>query len=61
MSQTLALMNAGARLDEVIHTVIPPADLMERPYLQPVYDEPEFIVRTVWRSTAAGGTAIRPP
>jgi alkyl sulfatase BDS1-like metallo-beta-lactamase superfamily hydrolase len=22
---------------------------MERPYLQPVYDEPEFIVRTVWR------------
>jgi len=22
---------------------------MERPYLQPVYDEPEFVVRTVWR------------
>ena len=22
---------------------------MERPYLQPVYDEPEFIVRTIWR------------
>ena len=22
---------------------------MERPYLRPVYDEPEFIVRTVWR------------
>jgi alkyl sulfatase BDS1-like metallo-beta-lactamase superfamily hydrolase len=49
VEQTLALMNAGARLDEVIHTVTPPAALMERPYLQPVYDEPEFIVRTVWR------------
>ena len=49
VEQTLALMNAGARLDEVIHTVAPPPDLMERPYLQPVYDEPEFIVRTIWR------------
>jgi alkyl sulfatase BDS1-like metallo-beta-lactamase superfamily hydrolase len=49
VSQTLELMNAGARLDEVIHTVVPPPALMERPYLQPVYDEPEFIVRTVWR------------
>ncbi len=49
VAQTLDLMNSGARLDEVIHTVTPPARLMERPYLQPVYDEPEFIVRTVWR------------
>jgi alkyl sulfatase BDS1-like metallo-beta-lactamase superfamily hydrolase len=49
VDQTLALMNAGARLDEVIHTVTPPARLMERPYLRPVYDEPEFVVRTVWR------------
>ncbi|HWD52581.1 MAG TPA: alkyl sulfatase dimerization domain-containing protein [Acidimicrobiales bacterium] len=49
VDQTLALMNTGARLDEIIHTVTPPAHLMERPYLQPVYDEPEFIVRTVWR------------
>ena len=49
VNQTLALMNSGARLDEVIHTVTPPAHLMERPYLQPVYDEPEFVVRTVWR------------
>ncbi|HEV3367508.1 MAG TPA: alkyl sulfatase dimerization domain-containing protein [Acidimicrobiales bacterium] len=49
VEQTLALMNGGARLDEVIHTVKPPHRLMERPYLRPVYDEPEFIVRTVWR------------
>jgi alkyl sulfatase BDS1-like metallo-beta-lactamase superfamily hydrolase len=42
-------MNAGARLDEVLHTVRPPAALADRPYLQPVYDEPEFVVRNIWR------------
>ena len=47
--QTVALMNEGARLDDVIHTVRAPAALLDRPYLQPVYDEPEFIVRNVWR------------
>ena len=49
VDQTLALMNAGARLDEVLHTVTVPAHLAERPYLRPVYDEPEFVVRNVWR------------
>jgi alkyl sulfatase BDS1-like metallo-beta-lactamase superfamily hydrolase len=47
--QTVAMMNAGATLDEVIHSVRPRADLMEKPYLKPVYDEPEFIVRNIWR------------
>jgi alkyl sulfatase BDS1-like metallo-beta-lactamase superfamily hydrolase len=47
--QTVELMNAGARLDEVIHTVRAPAHLLEKPYLRPVYDEPEFVVRNVWR------------
>jgi alkyl sulfatase BDS1-like metallo-beta-lactamase superfamily hydrolase len=47
--QTVTLMNAGARLDEILHTVRPPAELADRPYLQPVYDEPEFVVRNVWR------------
>jgi alkyl sulfatase BDS1-like metallo-beta-lactamase superfamily hydrolase len=49
VEQTLALMNTGADLDTVLHTVTPPADLMQRPYLRPVYDEPEFVVHTVWR------------
>ena len=48
-TQTLALMNSGARLDEVIHTVRLPAHLAELPYLQPNYDEPEFVVRNIWR------------
>jgi glyoxylase-like metal-dependent hydrolase (beta-lactamase superfamily II) len=49
VSQTLEVMNGGGRLDEAIHSVRPPARLEERPYLRPVYDEPEFIVRNIWR------------
>jgi glyoxylase-like metal-dependent hydrolase (beta-lactamase superfamily II) len=49
LEQTLALMNEGARLDDVVHTVRAPEHLLARPYLQPVYDEPEFVVRNIWR------------
>jgi alkyl sulfatase BDS1-like metallo-beta-lactamase superfamily hydrolase len=49
VDQTLALMNAGARLSDAIEHVAPPAHLAGRPFLQPVYDEPEFIVHNVWR------------
>src|ERR1700688_1236947 len=49
VDQTIELMNAGARLDEVLHAVTAPAHLVDRPYLRPVYDEPEFVVRNVWR------------
>jgi alkyl sulfatase BDS1-like metallo-beta-lactamase superfamily hydrolase len=47
--QTIAMMNAGAALDEVIRTVKPPPNLAEKPWLQAIYDEPEFIVRNIWR------------
>ncbi len=47
--QTVALMNDGLPLDEILQAVeIDPAWL-ERPYLRPVYDEPDFIIRNVWR------------
>jgi glyoxylase-like metal-dependent hydrolase (beta-lactamase superfamily II) len=49
VDQTLALMNAGARLDTVLHEVRAPAELLDKPYLQPIYDEPEFVVRNIWR------------
>jgi alkyl sulfatase BDS1-like metallo-beta-lactamase superfamily hydrolase len=49
VEQTLAMMNSGARLDDIVHSVRPPAHLLERPYLQPIYDEPEFVVRNIWR------------
>jgi alkyl sulfatase BDS1-like metallo-beta-lactamase superfamily hydrolase len=40
--QTLDLMNEGARLDQILRTVGLPKELLEKPYLRPVYDEPEF-------------------
>jgi alkyl sulfatase BDS1-like metallo-beta-lactamase superfamily hydrolase len=49
VEQTLALMNAGARLDDALASVHAPAHLLRRPYLRPIYDEPEFVVRNVWR------------
>jgi alkyl sulfatase BDS1-like metallo-beta-lactamase superfamily hydrolase len=47
--QVLALLNEGARLDAILGAVRPPSDLERLPYLRPVYDEPEFIVRNVVR------------
>src|SRR5205807_2452301 len=47
--QTVELMNQGARLDDIVHTVEAPAELLARPYLRPIYDEPEFVIRNVWR------------
>src|SRR5689334_6459535 len=49
VEQTLALMNEGARLDDIAHAVRAPEHLLERPYLRPIYDEPEFVVRNIWR------------
>jgi alkyl sulfatase BDS1-like metallo-beta-lactamase superfamily hydrolase len=46
---TLEMMNAGARLDDIIHAVHAPESLLEKPYLRPIYDEPEFVVRNIWR------------
>ena len=45
----LQMMNAGATLDEIIHTVRVPDTTLAKPYLRPLYDEPEFVVRGVWR------------
>jgi glyoxylase-like metal-dependent hydrolase (beta-lactamase superfamily II) len=49
VQETLARMNAGAPLEAILAEVRPPARLADRPYLQPVYDEPEFVVCNVWR------------
>jgi alkyl sulfatase BDS1-like metallo-beta-lactamase superfamily hydrolase len=49
VDQTLTLMNSGARLADTVSSVVVPAHLADRPYLQPFYDEPEFIVRNIWR------------
>ena len=59
VSQTVDMMNTGARLDEIIHSVKLPAELMGKPYLQPVYDEPELSSTISGVFMAAGMTATR--
>jgi alkyl sulfatase BDS1-like metallo-beta-lactamase superfamily hydrolase len=49
VEQTLARMNAGMTLDSILHEVRVPDELLGRPYLRPLYDEPEFVVRNIWR------------
>ncbi len=49
VDDVLAMMNAGATLDEVVHTVRADPVALAKPYLRPLYDEPEFVVRNVWR------------
>ena len=50
VEQTLALMNEGARLDDIVHTrARARAPARRGPYLRPIYDEPEFVVRNIWR------------
>jgi alkyl sulfatase BDS1-like metallo-beta-lactamase superfamily hydrolase len=47
--ETLALMNQGARLNDILHSVSIDPAVLEKPYLRPMYDEPEFVVRNIWR------------
>ena len=49
VDQVVGLMNQGARLDEILARVSVAPELLERPYLAPIYDEPEFIVRNLYR------------
>ncbi len=48
-TQTVQLMNKGKRLNEIIHTVKIPDELIKLPWLRPVYDDPEFLIRMIWR------------
>ena len=49
VGDTIALMNQGARLNDILHTVKVAPEVLEKPYLRPMYDEPEFVVRNIWR------------
>jgi len=49
VAEVVALMNAGANLDTIVHTVRVPEETLAKPYLRPFYDEPEFVVRGIWR------------
>jgi alkyl sulfatase BDS1-like metallo-beta-lactamase superfamily hydrolase len=49
VEQTLRMMNDGARLNDILHSIEIPQRLLARPYLRPSYDDPLFIVRNLWR------------
>ena len=49
VEQVVTAMNAGAPLDEIVHSVTVPDETLQLPYLRPLYDEPEFVVRNIWR------------
>ena len=49
VADVVSAMNAGAVLDEIVHEVSVPASTLELPYLRPLYDEPEFVIRNIWR------------
>ena len=49
VAQVLEMMNAGETLDAIIHTVKVPDEVLAKPFMRPLYDEPEFVVRNIWR------------
>ncbi len=49
VDETLRMMNAGAALNDILHSVSLPSDDLSRPWMMPIYDEPEFVVRNIWR------------
>lgn len=61
VSQVVAMMNAGEKLDAIIHSVSVPQETLAKPYLRPYYDEPEFVIRNIWRLYGGwwDGTASR--
>jgi alkyl sulfatase BDS1-like metallo-beta-lactamase superfamily hydrolase len=49
VKSTVDMMNAGETLNTIIHSVRVPEATLGKPYLRPLYDEPEFVVRGIWR------------
>ena len=47
--ETVTRMNEGARLDDIVHEVKLDPAYLEKPFMQPTYDEPEFVIRNIWR------------
>ncbi len=48
-TRVIDAMNQGLTLEEIVHTVTVDPDVLALPYLRPQYDEPEFVVRNIWR------------
>ena len=49
VNEVVSLMNSGKTLNEIIHSVQLDPNLSKKPWLLPLYDEPEFVIRNIWR------------
>jgi len=49
VKDTLEMMDKGATLNEILHTVKVDEGKLAKGYLIPIYDEPEFVVNNIWR------------
>ena len=49
VEDVLSAMNSGATLDDIVSSVVVDPAVLELPYLRPMYDEPEFVIRNIWR------------
>lgn len=50
VGEVIALLNVDATMEDALHTVRVPDELLALPWLRPFYDEPEFVVRNIWRT-----------
>ena len=49
VKETVEMMNMGAKLNDIVHTVKVDPTILEFPWMRPFYDEPEFVVNNIWR------------
>ena len=49
VDDVVSAMNSGATLNDIALSVSVDPDVLELPYLRPLYDEPEFVIRNIWR------------
>ena len=49
VEDVVSAMNSGATLNDIVSSVEVNPELLELPYLRPLYDEPEFVIRNIWR------------
>ena len=49
VAEVVEMMNAGEVFDTIVRSVHVPDDVLAKACLRPLYDEPEFVVRNIWR------------
>lgn len=48
--EVIESLNADGTMEDAIHDIQVPDDVLALPWLRPFYDEPEFVVRNIWRT-----------